>query len=177
MAGISQARTPKRNGKTLRARMANIRRELAGLGAVNGGNDQFSSATEQLDALAGELAETADRLMTAGETIQDAADAIGARTKERATRKHLKRIRSGTGALFEACSFQDITGQRISKISRAVGAIEDGFQSVAALAGGKGALAAGKARAIDRVDGGIVLEGPQIDGPQVSQAEIDKLFD
>ncbi len=30
---------------------------------------------------------------------------------------------------------------------------------------------------IDRVDGGIVLEGPQINGPAVSQAEIDIVFD
>ncbi len=155
--------------------MARIRRELAGLRA-EGGDDLFTSAVEQLEALAGEIAGAADRVMTAGEAIQAAADAIAAKTKERPTKTQVKRITANTVELFEACSFQDITGQRIAKITRTVGAIEGGMHAVATLAGGKDAPAKRPA-AIDRVDGGIILEGPQIDGPAVSQTDIDKLFD
>ncbi|MCH7832730.1 MAG: hypothetical protein IIC55_07650 [Proteobacteria bacterium] len=172
----TQKRNAKRNGPTLRGRMARIRNELSGLRVANGNGDLFRSTIEQLEALAGEIAEAADKVMTAGEAIQKSADTIAARTKDRTTKTHVNRIVKNTGDLFEACSFQDITGQRIGKITRTVGAIEDGFHCVATLAGGKG----GKKRAaksIDRIDGGIVLEGPQIDGPAVSQADIDKFFD
>ena len=155
--------------------MAKIRRELAGL-RVEGNDDLFTAAVEQLEALAGEIAGAADRVMTAGEATQAAADAIAAKTKERPTKTQVKRITANTVALFEACSFQDITGQRIAKITRTVGAIEGGMHAVATLAGGKDAPAK-RPDAIDRRDGGIILEGPQIDGPAVSQTDIDKLFD
>ncbi len=155
--------------------MAKIRNELAGLRA-DSDDGLFTSAVEQLEALAGEIAGATDRVMTAGEAIQAAADAIAAKTKERPTKTQVKRITASTGALFEACSFQDITGQRISRITHTVGVIEGGIHAVATLAGGKNAPAK-RPDAIQRVDGGIILEGPQIDGPAVSQTDIDKLFD
>jgi len=133
-------RTPKRNAKrnrpTLRGRMARIRNELSGLRVADG--DLFQSMIKQLDALAGEIAEATDKVMTAGEAIQKSADTIAARTKDRTTKTHVNRIIKNSGDLFEACSFQDITGQRIGKITCTVGAIEDVFHRLAALAGGKG---------------------------------------
>ena len=59
--------------------MARIRNELSGLRVADG--DLFQSMIEQLDALAGEIAEATDKVMTAGEAIQKSADTIAARTK------------------------------------------------------------------------------------------------
>ncbi len=185
----ARRRPPKQTGRTLRGRMAHIRRELAALGAGGAGNgdaDLFQSSLEQLDALGDEIAEAADRMMTASEGIRDAADAIGAKTKHRGIKAQLKKITAATGDIFEACSFQDLTGQRIGKITRTIAAFQTGFHAITRLAvgkgGGKGAgngAAGGKNKhhAIDRIDGGITLEGPQINGPAVSQADIDSLFD
>ena len=179
-------RTPGQTGRTLRGRMAHIRRELAALGAGNGSAELFQSSLDQLNALADEIAGAADRMMTACEDIQDAADAIGAKTKHRGIKAQLKKITAGTGDIFEACSFQDLTGQRIGKLTRTVAAFQTGFHAIArhavGKAGGKGAgngLAGGQNRhyAIDRIDGGITLEGPQINDPAVSQTDIDSLFD
>ncbi|NQU62072.1 MAG: hypothetical protein HQ512_13155 [Rhodospirillales bacterium] len=183
MARTSQPKTPKRTpdrgGQTLRGRMAKIRKELNVLGVSDGKDDLFVSTLDHLDALASEIAGATDQMMTAGEKIQKAALALSAKAKDRGTKTQLNRITEGTGDLFEACSFQDITGQRLGKISRTVGAIEAGVQSVSALAQGKGVKkgsSKGKALGIDRIDGGMTLEGPQVGGPQVSQSEIDKLF-
>lgn len=179
-------RPPKQTGRTLRKRMAHIRRELAALNAGNASADLFQSSLKQLDALGEEIAEAAERMMAASEGIQDAANAIGAKTKHRGIKAQLKKITAGTGDIFEACSFQDLTGQRIGKITRTVAAFQTGFHAIARLAGGKGAgngLTGGSAKgknrhhASDRIDGGITLEGPQINGPAVSQADIDSLFD
>ena len=78
-------RNPRRNGPTLRGRMARIRNEISGLRAADGDGDLFRSAIEQLDALASEIAEAADKVMTAGEAIQKSADTIAARTKDLTT--------------------------------------------------------------------------------------------
>ncbi len=179
-------RAPKKTGQTLRGRMGHIRRELAALNAGNGKANLFQSTQDQLDALGDEIAEATERMMVACEEIQKSADAIGAKTKHRGIKAQLKKITAGTVDIFEACSFQDLTGQRIGKITRTVAAFQAGFHAVARLAVGKGGgkdagngLAGGKNRhhAIDRIDGGITLEGPQINGPAVSQANIDSLFD
>jgi len=167
-------------GATLRGRMAGIRRELDGLRMHNGSADLFAATLAELDALGDEIADATDAMMTACEGIQDTADAIAAKTKERGTKMKLKKIAQQTGDIFEACSFQDLTGQRIAKITRTVTAIGETVDGVSALAGGKGAKKSNrrdKNRGINRIDGGITLEGPQINGPAVSQAAIDSMFD
>ena len=65
----------------------------------------------------------------------------------------------------------------MGKITRTIAVIEGSVRTVSALAGGKGKGGGGKPNAIDRMDSGIQLEGPQIDGPAVSQDDINKLFD
>lgn len=175
-------RMSKRKGQTLRGRMTGIRQELDNLGVGNGGADLFRAALQQLEALGGEIADATDRMMTACEGIRNATEAITAKTKERATKAKLKKISEKTGDIFEACSFQDLTGQRIGKIMRTVTAIENALDAVSALAGGQGvdkgkSKGKSKVKGIDRIDGGITLEGPQINGPAVSQADIDSLFD
>ena len=185
MAKTSRSKAPKKKPTSKKAAastqdpkalLAKVRRELAGLGVTNGKGNLFKSALKQMDALTSEIAVAADRVMAAAEGIQEAADAIGAKTKDRGIKNRLKKITANTGNLFETCSFQDITGQRIGKITRTVAAIETGVHSAARLAGSRGAKA-GKTHAIDRIDGGIALEGPQVDGPAVAQADLDKLFD
>ena len=49
----------------------------------------------------------------------------------------MKKISEGTREIFEACSFQDLTGQRIGKITRTLSALEGGIREISILAGGK----------------------------------------
>ena len=143
---------------TLHHRMTAIRQELDGLRAQHGAADLFTATLEELDAVRDEI-----------------ADAIAAKTKERGTKLKLQKISQQTGDIFEACSFQDLTGHRISKISRTVSAVGNTFVGVSKVAGGKSEpriLAK-----VNRIDGDITLEGPQINGPAMSQADIDSLFD
>ena len=180
MTSASKRKKPKPasadKNATLRGRMADIRRKLDSLGAQQATADLFKATLEQLDAVADEIADATDAMMTACEGIQDTADAIAANTQERGTKMKLKKITQHTGDIFEACSFQDLTGQRISKIARTVSAIGDTVAGVSKLAGGKSATRS-TGKGIDRIDDGVTLEGPQIDGPAMSQTDIDSLFD
>jgi chemotaxis protein CheZ len=85
--------------------------------------------------------------------------------------------------IYEACSFQDITGQRIGKVVTALKAIETRISSVVSAASGMpGAVpapaAAAVARPLDdgRTEGEKLANGPQLPGSGVSQSEIDRLL-
>ncbi len=143
--------------------IADARREIATMRPGDLKDNQIPRAGLELDAIVKATETATEAIMAATEQIMDEAGRSAP-------------VNDACMRIFEACSFQDITGQRIGKITRTVGAIEDGFHCVAILAGGKG-VKVGRTKAIDRFDGGIALEGPQINGPVVSQSDIDKLLD
>lgn len=78
--------------------------------------------------------------------------------------------------IMEACSFQDLTGQRVTKVARSLTYVEDRVNSVVEIWGKD---------AVEKVDIGpskkttdqMLLHGPQRQGEGISQDAIDKLFD
>jgi chemotaxis protein CheZ len=85
-------------------------------------------------------------------------------------------------AIFEACGFQDITGQRVTKVVNVLSEIEVRIASLASNLG--------VGDPVEEMDGGAVeetaaqrrrreqiLNGPAIDGPVTSQDSIDAMFD
>ncbi len=82
--------------------------------------------------------------------------------------------------IFEACSFQDVTGQRISKVVSTLTFIDERLETLLEAYGGVADLAGTNEKAADPL-----LNGPQLDGEGISQdddgkntqAEIDSLFD
>ena len=80
-------------------------------------------------------------------------------------------------AMFEACAFQDITGQRITKILGALKFIEERINAMANLWGRKGLSEASVRAEKDDRPAGERLEGPALKGEGASQADIDKMFD
>ena len=81
-------------------------------------------------------------------------------------------------AMFEACAFQDITGQRVTKVLGSLKFIEERINAMADLWGRKG-LSEAPVRADKDDDGpkGERLEGPALEGEGTSQDDIDKIFD
>lgn len=77
-------------------------------------------------------------------------------------------------SVLEACSFQDITGQRITKVVETLLTLED---KLAALCGllEDGAEGEGECEAPLEGDS-VLLNGPAMPGEGVDQDEIDKLF-
>ena len=80
--------------------------------------------------------------------------------------------------VMEACSFQDITGQRISKVLKTLQQIELRVGNLVKLFGGTlpdgfevGAIEIGSRRPDEDL-----LNGPQLGKDKPSQEEVDKLF-
>jgi chemotaxis protein CheZ len=83
-------------------------------------------------------------------------------------------------SIFEACNFQDLTGQRISKVMATMKFIEHHIMAMMEIWGGVDAIKAHAPAIIDTREGDDrLLNGPKTDGDvgHVSQDDIDALFD
>ncbi len=78
--------------------------------------------------------------------------------------------------LFEFCSFQDITGQRVTKVVRSLTCVKDTVNALID-AGRKAQLEDVEVEGMDKSEDEKLLNGLQHEGEGISQAEIDALFD
>ncbi|OYW80550.1 MAG: chemotaxis protein CheZ, partial [Asticcacaulis sp. 32-58-5] len=77
--------------------------------------------------------------------------------------------------IFEACSFQDITGQRVSKVVNVLKQIEDRVTRLADKLGIEDKSVELTER--EKRERDLLLNGPAINGPETGQDSIDALFD
>ena len=80
--------------------------------------------------------------------------------------------------VFEACSFQDITGQRIAKVIETLEHIEARvFRFTEALrTRDTGQFVSANERAAAERKERLLLHGPQFDGGGIGQSEVDRLL-
>ena len=82
--------------------------------------------------------------------------------------------------IFEACSFQDITGQRISKVVETLQLIDERVsrfaKAIAAKDSSDDATDPEASQARQDRKKRLLLNGPQLGGPETSQSEVDAMF-
>ena len=149
--------------------IARAKAEIAQLSVDDITGAHIPSATDELDAIVDHTAQATNEILDCCEVLErlqgEVPEAAAATLQGAVTR------------IYEACSFQDITGQRISKVVAALKAIEARVEAAVANASGRGApapLAAEPAPA--RTEGEELANGPQLPGGATSQAEIDRLL-
>jgi chemotaxis protein CheZ len=103
---------------------------------------------------------------SAANTIMTAAEAIRAAVEAGADKAA---VLDQVNAIFEACSFQDLTGQRIRRALAHLQAIEGALAQLVELSG---AVQVERARP-DTIKATAEITG---EGPDLSQDEIDRLF-
>jgi chemotaxis protein CheZ len=132
------------------------------------------AASGELDAIVTHLEEATGTILDACEGLEAVARRAGGET-EAAICDIVTRV-------YEACSFQDITGQRITKVVKALQTIEERIGRLVAVLGrelsgaGQGAAAGDGDAAPDRDGDARLLNGPQPLGVANSQADIDALL-
>lgn len=145
--------------------------ELVGMQPKSLSNRDIPDANVQLDAV---VAATED----AAGSIMDAADAIDTLADEAEDEMATKLGEIATN-LFQASSFQDLTGQRITKVAKTLTHLEDRLN---ALADAIGDDYVEPAEDISVDDEGVavndedLLHGPQLEGEGNTQEEIDALL-
>lgn len=151
---------------TLAAYIENMRSELAQLRSIEISHNHIPTATDELDAVVGETAKATGKIMDACEQIEKIAGDVAAPAGPE--------LSNTVTAIYEACSFQDITGQRITKVVKTLKHIEAKVAEIISAFGHAQTLAGGVTAPKEEKAG--LLNGPQLKGPATSQEEIDKLL-
>jgi chemotaxis protein CheZ len=142
-------------------------------------NTRFKNMADHLDAIIEQTDAATHSILHSLEEITAIADKLQTVTKDPETAGICDQLIHRTTDAMEACTFQDITGQRVSKIVRSMKFVEERVNAMVELMGREGIMAA-----VDELGGDQVmkdenqhyLQGPQLPGESISQDDIDKLF-
>jgi chemotaxis protein CheZ len=123
-------------------------------------------ATDELDAIIAHTAAATDAILENCETLDRVAAGL--------TGPDAAQLQEVTTRIYEACGFQDITGQRITKVVGALKAIEAKVEHIVTTFGpGGGEARPGLPQAVDTAS---LLNGPQLPAAAMDQSDIDKLL-
>jgi len=155
------------------------KREIAEIRPDDVKEEYLPDATDELDAVVDATADATNAIMDSCELVEGVMGAVDADVS--AT------LMDATTRIYEACGFQDITGQRISKVVTALKNIEEridalmytlGDEAIKAKTKSTKTNAKRKAQKQNKKDitDADLLEGPQLGDKAKSQAEIDDLL-
>ena len=169
----------------LSAYIQHAKQEIATLRPDDIRAEYIPNATDELDAIVEATAGATNEILDAMEVLEEMTGDVPPETAAKLT--------DVTTRVYEACSFQDITGQRTTKVINALKHIEEKIEALVNAFGEEIARTTGERPAPrnhqgDHKDGGEaltgraaeeaegLLNGPQKQGGGVSQADIDALF-
>ena len=141
--------------------IAKARQEIVEISPSQISTKQIPRAGQELDAIVKATESATNTIMEAAEQIMAAGSGSDV-------------IDDACMRIFEACSFQDITGQRVTKVIKTLAYIE-GRLSALQIAWGPdlGEPEAG----LQGDDETGLLNGPQLEGEGISQNDVDRLLD
>ena len=164
---------------TIQRAINRTKQEIAAL-HVNGLNaPETGRVSRELDAVVGGAERAIEQILAAAEDIDDAANTLSAALRHEQEQALAHDIRDQIIRIFEACNFQDLAGQRISKVLTTLKFIEDRVARMMEIWGGIEAFKDYTAAALaERDTGELLLNGPKLDGDSghASQDQIDALF-
>lgn len=152
-----------------------IRREIAAIRRPGDSSDRFDQMSDELDAIVEHTEAATNTIMENVEGISDVVNHVRALTDDSAIVQALARVDDHAGEIFTACSFQDITGQRITKVVRSLKFVEERVNALIGMWGREAVAAAEDVGQVKEGDAAL-LNGPQLAGQGVSQDDVDRLL-
>ena len=148
----------------------NAKAEIAAVNPHHIRSQDIPTATDELDAVVGATETATGTILDTGEALERIASSAGGPIAEEIT-NHVTRI-------YEACNFQDITGQRINKVVKTLKHIEG---RIDAMLNAFGAIAVEHEAPAPAASSGPkadkdLLNGPQLPDEAQRQAEIDAIL-
>lgn len=143
--------------------IATARAEIAALKVSDINASHIPSATDELDAIVAHTAAATEAILETCETLDRVAGEVSAEMAQA--------LQDATTRIYEACSFQDITGQRITKVVATLKTIDAKVALIVDTFTGR--------RASDVVSApppAVLENGPQLPGQAMDQSDIDKLL-
>ncbi len=149
--------------------IASAKAEIAALRVDDITASHIPFATDELDAIVAHTASATHAILACCETLDEVGSA--------ASGAMAAKLSDATTRIYEACSFQDITGQRITKVVGTLKTIEAKVANIIAAFGERidplaAALPAGSSETTEV----SLLNGPQLPTAAMDQSDIDRLL-
>lgn len=150
-----------------------VKAEIADIRADKINAEYVPTASDELSAIVGATEQATNSIFEAVELIEELSQEMAPEIAERVT--------AAVTGIYEACGFQDITGQRITKVVKALQNIEEKVQDLL-IAFGEDAGEARRDRKVEpeaesaESEDKSLMHGPQLAENANSQAEIDALL-
>lgn len=164
--------------EAIAARITLTKQEIATLKHPLSKDDKLASASMELSAVVKSTEEATGVIMQVAEHLDELARELTTHVTDSYVVSRLNEMTELITKLFEACSFQDLTGQRITKVVKTIDFIEERIEMMQVIWGRKDIERMPVPNdEISKMDAGLVLHGPS-DASQgaISQDEVDKLF-
>lgn len=158
--------------------ISKTKREIASLHVSGFEGDDMNRVTDELDAVVNGTETATEKILSAAEVIDDRAGTLSAMLN-RDDQGLAVDIQDQVVQIFESCNFQDLTGQRITKVVNTLRFIEDRIMRMMEIWGGiEGFKDVEIVDELRREGDDALLNGPALDGQAdvASQDDIDALF-
>ena len=149
--------------------IADAKAEIAALHVDDVTAGHIPTATDELDAVVAHTAAATEVILEACEALDEAAKGMDG--------PKANALQAATMRIYEACSFQDITGQRITKVVAALKAIDAKVAQILSTFGnGNNAQDAPRPARIALSGDAALLNGPQLPKAAMDQSAIDRML-
>lgn len=151
--------------------------EIATIRPQDIGEEHIQVATDELDAIVSHTEEATGTILDAAEKLELLADKLDD--------ANAAVLRDAVTNIYESCNFQDITGQRITRVVSALKDIEAKVMAIVETFADQPGMNTTKMKntqnkadkAPSKPDDADLLNGPQLADVAQSQEDIDALFD
>ncbi|WP_375464803.1 protein phosphatase CheZ [uncultured Methylobacterium sp.] len=179
---LSEAFAMRAELDVMKEAITSTRDEIATLYRSEHTGQGMRRAASELDAVVGSTERATSTLLSAIEDIEAGANILRAGRLGKAGQDQVDVILERVVVAYEACNFQDLTGQRISKIVGVMSFVEEHLDRMIATWSGLESfrdLVENTAGVPDPDDERSLLNGPKLDEDpgHVDQSDIDALFD
>ncbi len=164
----------RRELQEMSASIVQTRNEIAAIKPDEPGNNRIMAATGELDVIVSATERATSDSLTSAEQIQDIATTL---REAGAADETCDEIDNHVTNIFTACSFQDITGQRTTKVVNVLRYLEQRVNAMIEIWGVDGIDPGAAPTDIpdDRTDSHL-MKGPQAEGEGASQDDIDRIL-
>ncbi|HLO77754.1 MAG TPA: protein phosphatase CheZ [Magnetospirillum sp.] len=153
------------------------KQEIAALRPKDAMDDRLMAVTFELDAIVSATENATQGILESAEKIEGLTKEIQSHGVDPYVARLTEDINETIVNIFEACNFQDITGQRITKVVKTLQYIEARINAMIDIWGPDNIAEIVPKPADDhRDDDAKLLNGPALENQGISQDEIDKLF-
>src|SRR5579859_7507312 len=153
-----------------------LRRELASL---HGGEEHnFITMAETFDDIVKNTENASNTILESMESIDETIGTLRSNS-DPAVIEACNHINDRVNQVFEACSFQDLTGQRITRLVKGLTFIEERINAMIRVWGRdeiSKVIDEVKQEQQEKTIDEKLLHGPQTESKAINQADVDKLF-